>query len=151
MPELRIINHAELTPTMCAVCSGTNGPFLDTARDIQGYGRVHICVGDESRPGCLIQAVRLLGVADQALLHELQVRAQNSAREAGLLRSRADLATQVYELVTTSYQPEPELDEAQNLEDMNVDDLQQLAASLEIEGRSTMKKAELISAIEKER
>lgn len=150
MPELRIIEHAELSPTMCAICSGTNGPFLDTARDIQGYGRVHLCVGTEDRPGCLIQAVRLLGVADAALLHELELRAQNAAREAVLLRGRADLATQVFELVTAGYQVEPELD-GQDLESMNVDELQHLAASLDIEGRSGMKKAELIRAIEKER
>mgnify|MGYP003580047521 CR=1 FL=1 len=151
MPELRIIEFAELSPTNCAICSGTNGPFLDTARDIQGYGRIHLCVGTEDRPGCLIQAVRLLGVADQALKNELELRAQQAAREAGLLRGRADLATQVFELVTANYQPEPELDEHQDYEDMTVDDLQQIAASLDIEGRSSMKKADLIRAIEKER
>lgn len=62
MPEFHLIDHIQLGPTQCVFCSDFEGPFIDTHRDIPGYGFLYVCAPSVKRPsGCLGQMTNLVG------------------------------------------------------------------------------------------
>lgn len=82
MPEFRIVQHADRSPSMCVACGANAGPFIDV--DISTFsiatptgwtpivdGTVYLCVGTHNNPGCAVQIGRKSGLmADQVVLEE---------------------------------------------------------------------------------
>jgi len=61
MPEFRLAERADRSPTRCYFCGDHEGPFIDTFTDDNVVGAVWICAPNEERPGCLGQMARLAG------------------------------------------------------------------------------------------
>lgn len=62
MPEFRLVQNPDRSPTACAFCGDFVGPFIDTSVTIEGYGGIFICAANERRSGCLTQMGNLAGM-----------------------------------------------------------------------------------------
>jgi len=63
MPEFRLVQRPEFSPTSCLLCGDHVGPFVDTFFDLEGYGHLYICAANEHRSGCITQMAELTGMA----------------------------------------------------------------------------------------
>lgn len=99
MPEFRIVQHADRSPSMCVACGANTGPFIDV--DISTFsiatptgwtpivdGTVYLCVGTRENPGCAVQIGRKSGhLADALLLEDAQLENEQLHAEVAELKA----------------------------------------------------------------
>lgn len=68
MPDFPIVPHALVTPTRCLFCQTTacREGFLDSLVELEGYGRIYMCLG------CLSQAATRAGFMEPRVVAELR-------------------------------------------------------------------------------
>lgn len=84
MPQLRLVQYPQRSPTKCLLCHSGGGPFIDCDTEILGYGWVYLCAPNEQSSGCVAQMANLFGMlnpADRMRLEEELNHAQKSIRE----------------------------------------------------------------------
>lgn len=116
MPELRHVNHAERSPTKCLLCHTHEGPFIDCQQEIPIHGWVYICVGNEDRPGCLIQMARMVGMAETSVAFQTrqaldEALANIDRLDAELAEKTTQVVVNVEDLRQLLERPEPETPE----------------------------------------
>lgn len=105
MPNLRLVEQPDRSPTRCFVCHGHEGPFIDCLVDemeVSLGGQIalapvaaYICVRNEENPGCLPQMARLAGVAGVEYAEHGRVREQLAHALSENHQLKGDLALAV--------------------------------------------------------
>ncbi len=83
MTEFNAVGSARFSPTKCALCDTSGGPFIDTQFELIGYGHVYICMAAAGRSGCVRQMARLDGMIDQEVV-------TNALEERDALQARLE-------------------------------------------------------------
>ena len=81
MPDMRLVQTADRSPTQCAACGTNKGPFIDM--DVTTFsvatptgwtpivdGTIYLCVGIPENPGCAVQIGRKTGMLVDRIEYE---------------------------------------------------------------------------------
>ncbi len=90
MLEPIVVDHPTLFPATCIQCGGQTGPMLDLHREVDGYGRIYLCIGL-----CIKADSRIAGYTDGKRNDELDTFRE---AEGGYKHEIASLQKQVAEL-----------------------------------------------------
>lgn len=114
-----IVPLAVRPPTVCALCGGTRGPFVDvtglehleiaTIHGVRHYdGAVYICVGNKEQTGCLLQMADAVGCRmpedareDRQLVEAYRQRNEELTAQVAELERRELRVVSVEELQTS--------------------------------------------------
>ena len=83
MPELRLVEKSDRSPSGCVFCGSQLGPFVDTSVEVIQFWtasgvqstrtRMYVCVGSTENPGCAVQIGRRTGLmVDKSKMEEMQ-------------------------------------------------------------------------------
>ena len=95
MLEFIVVPHATFLPHVCAGCGGSEGPMIDTHRELIGLGRIYVCALCTKRAATalgLVEGKRADELADAAKLLE-QAKSEIGERAA----TQEDLAQKLAE------------------------------------------------------
>jgi hypothetical protein len=71
VPDFHLVETATISPTMCFLCAGHEGPFVDTGVENPQIGRIYICASKGNRVGCVRQMGRLDGLYEPYSIEEI--------------------------------------------------------------------------------
>jgi hypothetical protein len=82
LPDFHLVETATISPTMCFLCAGHEGPFVDTGVENPQIGRIYICASRGNRVGCVRQMGRLDGLYEPYSNDEINAKLERALDEA---------------------------------------------------------------------